>query len=91
MPDMHQTIERLYIVRFRHQLTLESLALYVGVSPYTLRNWLQGKRAPPDILSRLLDVLELIEKHNPEIHATICPPPMDPVRRPRRKADQANS
>ncbi len=63
--------------------TEQQAARYVGTRLGTYRNWETGKRKPPDMLWRLLDVLGTIETFAPAIHNTLLP---GDDRRPGRKA-----
>ena len=61
----------------------QQAARYLGTRLGTYRNWETGKRKPPDMLWRLLDVLGTVEAFAPAIHNTLLP---GDDRRPGRKA-----
>ena len=53
--------------------TAPQAARYVGTRTSTYRNWETGKREPPAILWRLMNVLGTIEIMAPAIHSTMLP------------------
>lgn len=66
--------------RARRGWTLAQMADYLGVPLGTYLNWERGRRKPPPMVTRLLQVLNIIEMLAPEIHAALtstCPAPVD--------------
>lgn len=68
------TPDELRIWRESHLWDGAQAARYVGVSTATYRNWESGRRKPPAILVRLIDVLRTVECLAPAIHAAMVPP-----------------
>lgn len=62
------TRSRLRDTRSRLSLSQAGMAQYLGVPLPTYTKWEQGTRVPAHALTRLLDVLEIVEAHAPEIH-----------------------
>jgi transcriptional regulator with XRE-family HTH domain len=62
---------RLVTLRASLDLSHEQTAALLGVSPHTLRKWIDGERAPGGLLVRLLDVLDLVQTMAPAIHAAL--------------------
>ena len=65
----------LKLLRETHGWTEAQMACYLGVRVGTYRNWEKGRRAVPDTVVRLVEVLALIEALAPEIHKMLEPSP----------------
>ena len=61
----------MYALRARLRLTPQQMAAYLGVPLATYRKWEMGTRLPTAAVSRLIDVLGLIETHAPALHARL--------------------
>ena len=48
-------------------------AAYLGVPVYTYRKWAAGDRKPTAAVTRLLEVLGIVEAMNPALHASLMP------------------
>lgn len=62
------TVERIRALMARRGMTQMDAARYLGVPQGTIGNWLGGTRTPNQVVSRLLDVLGVIEVMAPAIH-----------------------
>ena len=49
-------------------------AAYFGVPVFTLRKWINGERKPGAAVTRLLDVLGVLEALAPALHDSFLPP-----------------
>lgn len=49
-------------------------AAYLGVPVFTFRKWATGDRKPTAAVTRLLEVLGMVEAMNPALHASFLPP-----------------
>lgn len=64
-------VARLEALRTSLDLTHEQSAAFIGVSPHTLRKYLYGERGPATVISRLLDVLDLVRTLAPALHGAL--------------------
>jgi DNA-binding transcriptional regulator YiaG len=62
---------RLVTLRASLDLSHEQTSTMLGVSPHTLRKWIDGERAPGGLLVRLLDVLDLVHAMAPQLHSAM--------------------
>ena len=58
-------------LKSRYGLTSAELARYLGVPLPTLIKWLQEDREPPAVAVRLLEIMEMIARVAPDIHAML--------------------
>jgi hypothetical protein len=63
---VRQTVDRL-------NLDEGQAAAYFGVPVYTVRKWLTGEREPGAAVTRLLEVLGMIEALAPDLHHSFLP------------------
>ena len=66
--------DRIRALMLKHDMTQAQCAIYLGVPLGTLLNWLQHAREPNTVITRLLDVLAMLEVLAPGIHASLLPP-----------------
>ena len=66
-----RALTRAHALRVRLGLTHAQMAAYLGVGVPTYRKWEMGTRLPTAAVSRLIDVLGLIETHAPALHARL--------------------
>ena len=62
-------------------------AAYLGVPVFTFRKWVSGERTPSASVTRLLEVLGMVEALAPALHASFIPPttpPREPKKRGRK-------
>lgn len=71
---------RLIQARERLGLSIGEMAIVMGVSPYTIRNWEVGTRAVSSCGARLLDVLDILQ--------ILAPMVLDTMVRDAKAADQ---
>lgn len=64
---IRQTVDRLHLDEAR-------AAAYFGVPVFTIRKWCTGEREPGAAVTRLLDVLGLVEALAPALHGSFLPP-----------------
>jgi transcriptional regulator with XRE-family HTH domain len=64
-------VARLETLRTSLDLTHDQTAAFIGVSPHTLRKYLYGEREPATVVSRLLDVLDLVQTLAPALHSAM--------------------
>lgn len=57
----------------RLHLDEEGAAHYLGVPVHTVRKWLTGERVPGSAVTRLVQVLGIIEAMAPDLHASLLP------------------
>ena len=69
----------------RLNLSEPRAAAYFGVPVYTYRKWATGEREPGAAVTRLLDVLGMIEALAPALHDSFLPPDIRHVRKSRTK------
>lgn len=65
---------RIRALCIRLNLDEAQIAEYLGVPVFTARKWRSGERVPAAVVSRLLDVLGMLEAMAPELHALFVPP-----------------
>lgn len=68
--DMTNPIQ---ILKTRLGLSDVALAAYLGVPRTTAINWSNGKRKPPAVAHRLIEVLRVIEVMAPDVHGHLLP------------------
>lgn len=66
-------IDRLKALQARHGLNTAHLSHLLGVPRPTCHHWLTGKRSPPAVAVRLLDVLEMLEVLSPDMLRGLMP------------------
>lgn len=64
---------RLIELRSRLNFSQVQMAQYLGVPVFTLRKWESGEREPQSVLTRLLDILGIVETFAPSIHDALMP------------------
>jgi len=69
-PAPEALLARVKTTRSRLGMTPEAMAAYMGVTIYTYRKWENGTRVPGAAVTRLLDVLEIVETH-PDLHSRV--------------------
>ena len=62
-------------LKTRLNLSDVALAAYLGVPRTTAINWANGKRKPPAVALKLIEVLRVIEVMAPDVHAHLLPQP----------------
>lgn len=67
------TVARIEATMKRRGMSQADMGRYLGVPQGTIGNWLQGTRKPNQAVSRLLDVLGMIEMLAPAIHEHLLP------------------
>lgn len=60
-------------------------AAYFGVPVFTYRKWATGEREPGAAVTRLLDVLGMVEAMAPALHESFLPPEIGHVKKSRSK------
>ena len=60
-------------------------AAYFGVPVFTYRKWATGEREPGAAVTRLLDVLGMVEAMAPALHQSFLPPELGHVKKSRSK------
>jgi DNA-binding transcriptional regulator YiaG len=73
---VRQTVTRLNLSELR-------AAAYLGVPVFTYRKWCTGEREPGAAVSRLLDVLGMVEAMAPALHGGFLPPEIGHVKKSR--------
>lgn len=71
--------------RQRLKLTDEQMACYYGTPYTTMHKWLTGEREPATVVSRLTEILRLIEVAAPDLHLKLI---MDCKIRAKSKTDK---
>lgn len=66
---------RLADTRSRLKLSPAQMADYLGVPIHTLRKWESAERQGSATLTRLLDVLGMVEALSPALHESLVPAP----------------
>ena len=61
--------------RKRLAISREQFAEYLGVHLSTANQWEAGRRSPPAVALRLLELLAMIETMAPDLHRHLIPPP----------------
>lgn len=56
-------------------------AAYFGVPVFTFRKWATGEREPGAAVTRLLDVLGMVEAMAPALHESFLPPELGHVKK----------
>ena len=69
----------------RLNLNEHRAALYFGVPVFTYRKWATGDREPSAAVTRLLDVLGMVEAMAPALHDSFLPPELGHVKKSRSK------
>jgi hypothetical protein len=69
----------------RLNLSEPRAAAYFGVPVFTYRKWATGDREPSAAVTRLLDVLGMVEAMAPELHGAFLPPELGHVKKSRSK------
>ena len=69
----------------RLNLSEHRAAAYFGVPVFTYRKWATGDREPGAAVTRLLDVLGMVEAMAPELHGAFLPPELGHVKKSRSK------
>ena len=69
----------------RLNLNEQRAAQYFGVPVFTYRKWAIGEREPSATMTRLLDVLGMIEAMAPALHGAFLPPEIGHVKKSRSK------
>jgi hypothetical protein len=69
----------------RLNLSEDRAAQYFGVPVFTYRKWATGEREPGAAVTRLLDVLGMIEAMAPDLHQSFLPPELGHVKKSRVK------
>lgn len=67
------TVERIRALMERRQMNQAQMSRYLGVPQGTIGNWLGGTRTPNRSVTRLLDVLGVVEVMAPDIHEQFIP------------------
>lgn len=66
-------VERIKAIMERRGWTTQQTAYYLGVPQGTFGNWMNGSRSPSKSVTRLLDVLAVMEALAPGIHERFLP------------------
>ena len=77
--------------RLRLGISREQFSELLGVSMSTANQWESGRREPPAVAFRMLDILQMIEIMAPAVHQSLIPPPKRgklPGPKPRQPVDQ---
>jgi hypothetical protein len=69
----------------RLNLNEHRAAAYFGVPVFTYRKWASGDREPGAAVTRLLDVLGMVEAMAPALHDSFLPPELGHVKKSRSK------
>jgi hypothetical protein len=69
----------------RLNLSEPRAAAYFGVPVFTYRKWATGDREPGAAVTRLLDVLGMVEAMAPALHDSFLPPEIRHVKKSRSK------
>ena len=69
----------------RLNLSEHRAAAYFGVPVFTYRKWATGDREPGAAVTRLLDVLGMVEAMAPALHDSFLPPELGHVKKSRSK------
>lgn len=69
----------------RLNLSEHRAAQYFGVPVFTYRKWSTGEREPGAAVTRLLDVLGMVEAMAPALHESFLPPQIGHVKKSRSK------
>jgi hypothetical protein len=69
----------------RLNLSEHRAAAYFGVPVFTYRKWATGDREPGAAVTRLLDVLGMVEAMAPALHDSFLPPELGHVKKSRLK------
>jgi hypothetical protein len=69
----------------RLNLNEHCAAQYFGVPVFTYRKWATGDREPSAAVTRLLDVLGMVEAMAPALHDSFLPPELGHVKKSRSK------
>lgn len=67
------TAARIHATMQRLGMNQAQIGAYLGVQQNSISNWLSGTRKPVAVVSRLLDVLGMLEAMAPGLHATMLP------------------
>lgn len=63
-----KTENRVQQLARRLELSPEAMALYFSVPVSTMKKWLEGERSPPAAVTRLVEVLGMVEVTCPDLH-----------------------
>lgn len=65
------TPDNIKALQARLALSELAMAAYLGIPVTTYRKWVNGQRRPDSAPLRLFAVLDLIERHAPDLHAAL--------------------
>jgi DNA-binding transcriptional regulator YiaG len=61
------TIDRIRAMMERHNMSQSAMGRFLGVGQGNVANWLGGAREPVQAVTRLIEVLELMEAFSPAL------------------------
>ena len=61
------TVDRIKAMMARHNLSQSAMGRFLGVGQGNVNNWITGVRGPVQAVTRLMDLLELMEAFSPAL------------------------